>query len=190
MISLTQTQNRALAIGLLLVVLAVCYLVLVRPPIAAYRDGQQEIETLKERLLRYREIARQRSAHEKELEELKTRQPLQEYFLESGSDALAAAEMQDRVKSIIGESGGELASVRVLPVVRSGRFSSVSIQIQMTGTIPSVLLTFYALESAQPLLLVDEVYLQPKRLLRRRGALSEEQLDVRFTLTGLEQTAP
>jgi len=189
MISLTQTQGRALAIALLLLTLAVCYLLLIRPPLAAYRASQQEIEQLQERLLRYRAIAAQRTAHEKELEQLKLRQTAQDYFLKSETNALAAAEMQDYVKTIIGESGGELVSMRVFPVAAYGRFSSVSIRVQMTGNIETVLLVFHALESGQPFVVIDEVYVQPQRRRTGRGGPIEERLDIRFKLSGFQKAA-
>jgi general secretion pathway protein M len=186
-ISLTQMQERALAIGLLVIALVVCYFVLVQPPLSLYRSGERDIEQLQERLQRYRTIARQRTAHEKELEQLRLREAVQDYFLKSETDALAAAEMQEYVKSVIGESGGDLVSMRVLPVAHYGRFSSVSIRVEMTGNVETVLLAFYALESGQPLVVIDELYMQPERRRRRRGAPMEKSLEIRFKLSGFRQ---
>jgi len=182
---LVPSRSRVIAIGLLVLALALCYLVLVHPIVAAYRDTARTIAELESRLARYQQIGSQLARHEADLARLRRTQPSGGYFLRSRGDALAAAELRDRVKLLIDSSGGELVSTRDLPVNQQGRFSSVGIQVQMNGNIGTVLAVLHALESRQPLVIVDNVSLRgvaESRYLRTEREAG--RLSVSFDVSG------
>jgi general secretion pathway protein M len=185
---LIPARSRVLAIGLLVVALALCYLVLVHPIVAAYRETARTIAELEANLVRYQQIGRQLSLHEADLARFQRAQPSGGYFLRSGTDALAAAELQDRVKRLVDSSGGELVSTRDLPVSQHGRFSSVGIQVQMSGSVGTVLLVLYALESGRPLVIVDNVNLRAIAESRfRRTEPEVNRLSASFDVSGFIQ---
>lgn len=182
---LIPARSRVLAIGLLVVALALCYLVLVHPIVAAYRETARTIAELEASLVRYQQIGGQHSLHEADLARFQRAQPSGGYFLKSQTDALAAAELQDRVKRLINSSGGELVSTRDLPVSQQGRFWSVGIQVQMSGTVGTVLAVLYALESGRPLVIVDNVNLRGIAESRfRRTEPEVNRLSVSFDVSG------
>src|SRR5688572_19195730 len=102
--------SRTLAVVLLGIALLGAYRLVIAPLVTAYRDGQSRIEQAKELLQRYEALAEQRSLLADRLAEEQERAASAAGYLTGPSDALAAAELQDRVKSVVEGASGELRS--------------------------------------------------------------------------------
>ncbi|HZA29788.1 MAG TPA: type II secretion system protein GspM, partial [Gammaproteobacteria bacterium] len=103
---LNPKQQQLLAIGLMVLLLAAVYLIVVQPIVSMHQDYDGRIGELHDRLAGYKKIAGSRGALQKEFDRIKKQvTATQAGYLKSKTQALAGAELQDRVKRVI-ESGG------------------------------------------------------------------------------------
>lgn len=187
-LDITASQTRALAVGLVFMVIffALIYALILQPAISHYRNNDETITELRARLSRYQHVADGLEVLKKELEKLSRDQSVNNYYLKSRSATLASAELQAHVKSVIDGEDGRLVSTQ--PLAENDRDSSrrVKIQVRMAGDIETVQRVLYKLEFGTPGLKIDEVSMVQAVRSRRRQAATEDagSLDVRFNLTG------
>jgi general secretion pathway protein M len=179
---------RALALALLAAAVAGGYLLVALPVVHAYRDTGAAIEQAEDLLQRQRALAAQRPSLVARIEEEKAQADAVAGYLQGPSDALAAAQLQDRLRAVVEAAGGELRSTRILPAVAveaSPGTRRAALQVQMIVTIAGLAEILYGLESGQPYVLIDELSVRNQRERRRRGEPeSEPMLDVSLRLSG------
>jgi general secretion pathway protein M len=185
---------RALAIALLAAAVACVYLLVFVPVGNAYRETADAIEQAEILLQRQRALAAQRPLLIARIEEEKERADAIAGYLQGPSDALAAAQLQDRLKAVVEAAGGELRSTRILPaeaVEASPGTRRAALQVQMIVTIDGLAEILYGLEAGQPYVLIDELSVRNQRERRRRGEPeSEPSLDVNLRLSGFVRATP
>ena len=185
--------SRALALALLGLLLLTGYTFVVAPVVAAYRDTGQAIQEAQDLLQRYRALAGERTQLSDELAELERRAAQAGGYLQGSTDALAAVELQDRVRRIIERAGGPLQSTQILPAGAIDATASVrraALRIQLEIAIKGLQNVLYELESGQPYLFVNELTVRQRRTRRRAGAPEAEPvLDVSFEVFGYVRIA-
>ena len=186
--------SRTLAVVLLGIALLGAYRLIIAPLVVAYRDGQSRIEQAKELLQRYEALAEQRSLLADRLAEEQERAASAAGYLTGPSDALAAAELQERVKSVVEGAGGELRSTQILPAEELEAdlgFRRTTLRVHFVVTIEGLEDTLYELETGQPYLIIDEVTVRQERVRRRRSEPeAQPMLDVSLELFGYVREEP
>jgi general secretion pathway protein M len=179
---------RTLALVLLAAAVAGAWLLVVLPVLEAYRGTGEAIERAEALLQRQRALAAQRPALLARIEEERQQADSLAGYLQGPSDALAAAQLQDRLRAVVEAAGGELRSTRILEaaaVEASPGTRRAALQVQMVVTIDGLAEILYGLESGQPYVLIDELAVRNQRERRRRGEPeSEPALDVSLKLSG------
>jgi general secretion pathway protein M len=179
---------RAVALVLLAAAVAGAWLLVVVPVLDAWRENADAIEQAETLLQRQRALAAQRPLLIARIEEEKEQAEAVAGYLRGPSDALAAAQLQDRLKAVVEAAGGELRSTRILPaeaVEASPGTRRTALQVQMIVTIEGLAEILYGLEAGQPYLLIDELSVRNQRERRRRGEPElEPRLDVNLRLSG------
>jgi general secretion pathway protein M len=185
---------RVLALALLAAAVAGGYLLVLVPVLDAYRETADAIEQAETVLHRQRALAAQRPLLIARIEEEKEQAEAIAGYLQGPSDALAAAQLQDRLKAVVEAAGGELRSTRILPaeaVEASPGTRRTALQVQLVVTIEGLAEILYGLEAGQPYLLIDELSVRNQRERRRRGeAVPETTLDVNLRLSGFVRATP
>lgn len=181
--------SRLLALALLAAVPLLAWAFVVQPVIAAYRDANQAIAQAQRLLHGYRERAEQRPQLAELVAEQEAHAAAVSGYLEAVDDALAAAELQDRVKIVIEGAGGALRSaqsLRVEAIEASAAVRRAWLQVRFTADIESLATILYQLETGEPYLFVDGLSIREPRRQRRRRNEPEEppQLDVVVDLYG------
>lgn len=177
--------SRLAAMALLVGILATAYLFVVPPLLAGYAEDRDAIAAARERLERYRRIAATRPALQAQIEALQQRGAARGFYLTGRTDALAAAELQNRVKNIIETNGGNLRSIQTVPGKADGGFQRVTIRVQLAAPMESLHRTVYALEAEQPFLFLDNIDIGNRRRGRRNSPSDDDPtLTVRFDLFG------
>jgi general secretion pathway protein M len=170
------------------------YLLIIMPVLDAYRDNADAIEQAEILLQRQRALAAQRPLLLARIEEEKENAESMAGYLRGPSDALAAAQLQDRLKAVIEAAGGELRSTRILPaeaVEASPGTRRTALQVQMIVTIEGLAEVLYGLEAGQPHVLIDELSVRNQRERSRRGEPeTEPMLDVNLRLSGFVRATP
>jgi general secretion pathway protein M len=185
---------RTLALVLLGLAVAGAYMLVVAPVAEAYRQTAEAIEQTEMLLQRQRALAAQRPLLITRIEEEEERAEALAGYLQGPSDALAAAQLQDRLKAVVETAGGELRSTRILPaaaVDASPGTRRTSLQVQMIVTIDGLAEILYGLEAGQPYVLIDELTIRNQQERRRRGQPEvEPRLDVNLRLSGYVRATP
>ncbi|RDD63066.1 type II secretion system protein GspM [Ferruginivarius sediminum] len=177
--------RRVAAVLLLLAAEGLVYVAVIAPVVASYDDTRQRLGEQKELLSRYLAVAGGRESLEKRVQALRERQSNSGAFLYGKTEALAAAALQDRVRSVMRKAGGDVRSVQNLPAESADGLTRVGLRVQVVANIRDVRTILHELETGDPLLFVEELDLRG-RLQRGeddKPTVSEELL-VRLSVVG------
>ncbi|MGH6932031.1 MAG: type II secretion system protein GspM [Dongiaceae bacterium] len=172
--------GRVLALALLGAVITLVYFVLLVPLRESYAATDRRIAEARELLTRLERLAASRPGLEAQVAELQARQSTQGNYLIGNTDALAAADLQERVNAIITGNGGTLRSIQVLPAEDESGFRRVAMRMQVTATTAALFNIVYALESETPLLFIDNFDVQARR--KRRTTTEQDQQETILTI--------
>jgi general secretion pathway protein M len=186
--------SRLLALALLAAVPVLAYLLVVEPVIAAYRNAGAAIAQGQRLLQSYRERAEQRPQLAQLLAAEEERVADVTGYLAAVDDALAAVELQDRMKAVVEATGGQLRSAQSLKVEPVDGIEGVrraGLKVRFTADIDSLATILYELETGEPYLFVDALSIREPRRQRRRRDEPEAapQLDVVVDLYGYVRDA-
>src|SRR5262249_50760781 len=105
--------------------------------------------------------------------------------LQGGSESIAAAQLQSRLKSAVDSARGELRSTQVLPAREEGNFRRLTIRAQISLHLPALQRVIYDVEASFPYLLLENIEIRTRSALRRRDRVTDDGLlDVRLDLSG------
>jgi len=186
--SFSPMGRRILALLLLVGVIAVPYVFIVEPLAARHREYADTIAQDHDLLRRYRRIAADRPLLQARREQLQRDPISQGAYLSGESEALVAANLQNRIKTVIEANGGCLASTQILQSSDEDGFRVVTIRGRMTADIDAASKSFYALEAGQPYLFIDSVDISSRQARRRRRdqktAPVNVDLNINFDVSG------
>lgn len=188
---LTPGQSRLAAVALAVLVMGLLFFGALFPAWSRYQNNREEIVQHRDHIERFSRIAANQSALERQVQQLERQLEANRYGLSQSTTTLAAAFLQERLKKTVEETGGSLASTRVLPPAEDGTFYRVAVNVRMRVTVEALQKVLYDLESGVPYLMVDNLVVL-SRASRRRANRNRKNprpvnntLDVRFDLTGL-----
>jgi len=183
-LTLNRLQSRVLAVLLLVLTVLLVYLGFVRPYTATLSGLQDDIDRLNDRLVRYRSVATAQQDVDRRLLLLQKDPQLAASFLSQKTAALASAELQQLVKRMVRESGGQLVSTQALASEPGGDFAAVTVKVVMRGSSENLHDLLRKLELGRPLLIVDGLSIRNMRRYARANQPVAERLTVNFDLTG------
>ena len=110
-------------------------------------------------------------------------------YLPQSTPALAAAELQQRLKTMVEAAGGTLQSIQALPPGEESDAVKVTISAVMNGDTNSLQKVLYSLESQTPLLFVDNLevsarMIRPRLPNGRYATYTRMQLNTQFEVSG------
>jgi Tfp pilus assembly protein PilO len=187
---LPKTQRRVLAVLLLLLAVALVIRAVAVPVVATYVENRDAIAQMEDSIARYSRLSTRVDALESTVDVLEESDRLDAFLLAQESEPLAAAALQERVKSVVTASGGTLTSTQVLPTRTEQGFKRIIVNVRMAGSMDALQRVLHGLESDLPYLLADDVIILARGARkRRRAAGAEDFLDVRFNLYGYMRAA-
>ncbi|HXH03627.1 MAG TPA: type II secretion system protein GspM [Candidatus Competibacteraceae bacterium] len=160
-------RQRLLALALLLAVLASGYVLVQRVLLAKYQLYEETLDELQARLVRYTALVEQRPQLEARIQALRQDQSVATQLLERTSPNLAATALQQHLKQAVESNGGSLLSTQILPAANEGGFTRIGLRAQINADVPTLQKLLHALESARPLLFVDNLQINAQRLRER-----------------------
>ena len=175
--------RRSLALAILGALIGILLFGVVLPIYGSYTNARASVEQLQAALSRVNvretdvvdlkaEATRLRSAKIKTIG-----------LLQSANDSLAAADLQNRIKSLVESIHGDLQSTQILSARTEGNFRRVAIRSQIYVDVAGLQRILYGLETASPMLFLDniDVRIRPDR---KPGATDQAPLDVSFDVYG------
>ncbi len=175
--------HRWIAVGLLLLVVAVVIFAVLLPLVSMSLDFHEEKNDLLFRLQRQQTIAGREAQVAEGLLLIKQQFETQNYFSTSSTEALVSAELQNIVKTAVSDAGGQLTSTQGLPGKMDDGFFRVAVKVRMTGTMDTLVGVLHGIETAVPVLVVDQLDINPVRGVRNRTTNKVEpsgQLNISF----------
>ena len=179
--------QRWLALGLLLFVFMLIIFVAIVPLVSTGLDYYQQKKELIFRLQRSKQIVARKETVLADIKSIKQQYQEQNYFSTQDTVALASADLQKFIKSTISSAGGQLTSTQVLPSVSENGFNRISVKVRMSGDAEILRSVLYEIESAVPVMIVDEIDIRPVRGKRNRKTRKIEpssKLNINFQATG------
>ncbi|WP_017168241.1 type II secretion system protein GspM [Xanthomonas phaseoli] len=181
-------RDRWIALGLLLLVIGVAYLVLVHPwftqPMIAVQD---DLQALRERELRVRVQLQQAPEVSKRLRQARQTLESRPGFLPETSAELASAGLVQRLERAGVEAPANrscaISNRSPLQPESKNRFTRVAVQVRLRCGTPELASVLYSLENGTPRLFVDNL-----NVMAQRYQLSPNEsgngLDIAFELAG------
>lgn len=182
--------RRALAIAILLALVSVVLSGIIQPLLDDYREAKASVDRLEAAVQRSHVSDRDVARVQAELAVLKKRQASAGGFLQGTNESIAAAQLQDRLKTSVEGAKGELRSTQSLPSRDDGNFRRVTVRAQISLSLAALQRAFYDLESSSPFLFLDNVIIRARSVPQDRNKVAQDPvgqdpvLDVSFDLSG------
>lgn len=181
---LSKNQSRALAIGLLILLLAMGALLLLLPVSMLHSHYDRAIESQTDYLERYLRLAATRGEIQAALDHIKKTEG-RKHFLNNTGAALAASEIQEIAKNLIEANGGKLSSMQVVPFKDDGGYRRITINVQLITGMPALRKILYSVETMRPYLLVDNMSINSASNYMYKALPGvEPEMTVQFDLSG------
>jgi general secretion pathway protein M len=182
---LSPPQSRLLAIVLLFAAVLAGLALLIAPWLMLHRHYDDAIDSMTDRLERYRRVAAQGPEYRKALDALRAKDG-RRFFLKNTAANLAGAELQDMVKAAIESNAGRLTTISITSPRDEGRFRVVGVNLQLFATTANLQKILYAIETQQPYLVVENIRISPLNGFRgfKPAAGAEPEVNVLLDVTG------
>lgn len=191
-------QDRWLALGVLLIALALAYLVLIHPwwTVPMLRVDARIADT-QQRELRVRSQLQQRPQVEKQLVAAQAALGHRPGFLPESSVELATAALTQRLETVVAQASPGNRSCAItnrspFPQGGSDRFPRVVVQVALRCGVPETTAVLHALESGDPRLFVDNLNILAQGSSFRTAGGEDQSggLNVTFELSGYLKASP
>ena len=179
---LSKKNQQQLAVAILAVFLGVVLLVTVLPVWSANASYQADIDRIQKQLSAFRTDAAVDEKLQPRFEHLRQSQLSDGHYLKSGTEAVAAAELQRIVKRITGKNGTEILSTQILPSSQEQDFVRVALKVRVRGTLTGIVQSFYDIESNSAFLFMDNVSIRDSARRRSIRQSVRNQFDTDFDL--------
>ena len=188
---LTPRQSRALAAGLLAAVVALATGALLVPVILLHQHYASAIESLTDRLERYRRVAAQAPEYRAALDAMREKNG-RSFFLKNTAPNLAGAELQEIVRGAIEGNGGRITTSQNPAPKEDGRFKQITVNVQFFATTPNLQKILHTLEIQQPLLIVESITLRPLNAFRgfKPGPGQDPEVNVQLDVAAFAFVEP
>ena len=162
------SRDRWIALGLLLSVLLVVFLVLIMPVISMGLEFNESKDDLVFRIQRFNRVIASKAAVIENAKKIRQQHEQQGYFNTNTTEALASADLQKIIKSSISSAGGQLTSTQALPSKKNDDYTRISVKVRMTGSIEVLRSVLYEIEQSTPLIIIEQLDIRPVRGKRNR----------------------
>ncbi len=176
--------QRLLAVAILSAVIIAVFTGIVRPVIENRATLEAERVDLGERYDRFRLVAAEGADLRRQLTILEGKSNLRAKFFVAQTYALAGAELQKQVNTIVRANNGTTRSVQTLPQEDDPQDGRFAVRATFTASIAKLQAILHALENSEKTLLVDRLEIRrPRRAARNRTNLASN-LSVSLVLLG------
>lgn len=181
--------HRLVALLLLLVVGSGLYLLVDRVLVAQYHHYQTLLEQQQGRLIQLERMTATQEPIRQLIARIQQDRNISAQYLPQSAPALAAADLQQRIKTVIESAGGTLQSIQSLPPAEESGTVKVAVSVTATGDTAMLQKVLYELETQTPLLFVDNLDVtaretRPRLSSGRAAGYTRVQLYVQLEVSG------
>jgi general secretion pathway protein M len=185
-----QRNSKTTALLLLAIAVILVYLLLFHWFVMRHREYAGEIGDLREQLSRFQTVATQRESLQVRLSQISNSQNDADLFLDYPSFDEAAAAMSGGIGEMVRAEADDSCQIVSRQPVRSRvqeRFEKVTVNVRMRCDAEDFLKILHGMETAMPLMLVDDLNIirpRTRRTTRGQQTAAQGQLDIRFNVSG------
>jgi len=185
----TGSTGRLLAMALLLLPILTLVQFALVPAWHAYAEQGEQLEVERGQLERFQRLAAQLPGMRSQVASLREQDLLAPFLINAANDALAAVELQERLKATTLAHEGRILSTRVLQAVADGAFERVLVDARPEIPLEGLQDLLHEIETRKPYLFVDELSVMARPQRRGAQAAAAEMLETRLTFYGLRRRA-
>ena len=174
-------RSRALALGLLVIVIAAIAALLLVPALLLHRHYDEAIEAANDRLARYKRVASQAPDLGRALDAVRAKNG-RRFYLKNTAANLAGAELQELVRGAVESNGGRIATSQNTGVREDGRFRQVGVNVQFFASTSALQKTLHSIETQVPYLVVDNLTVRPLNAFRGFKPVPGQEPEVNVAL--------
>ncbi|MFU8787971.1 MAG: type II secretion system protein GspM [Methylobacter sp.] len=185
--------QRWLAVGLLLAALLLVSLVIIMPVVNKGLELHEHKNNLVFTLQQYQRILARKDAVIDNMNAIKEQHQQHGLLNRQGTAALASAEVQEFIKQAIVEAGGQLNSTQALPVSSKNEFNQITVSVRMTGNSEVLRAVLHKIETATPLIVINQLDIRPMRGVRNKVTRQIEpsnELNINFQAISFMRKEP
>ncbi len=179
-----RTQGRGWTLAMLMGIAVVLAIVLGFPLLQAFGEQNDQIAQAKSDIALYRAEIAARPRLEAELAALNRSETAGAGLLHGASTALAAADLQSRIKALVERHGGQVRSAQELPPEIANGLEKVPVQYELSLPMGSLKAVTYAIETDAAYFFIDGVDIQPENGFVQDGASQPRNLHVEWIVSG------
>jgi len=181
---LSAAQQRALAVGLLVIAAVVALVVLLGPIVLFHRHYDVAIADTSDRLELYRRVAAQAPDLRAALDVMRQKEG-RRFFLKNTAPNLAGAELSDLVRATIENNNGRITTSQSPAAHEDGRFRQTHVTVQFFATTPALAKILAALDTQVPYVVIDNLTIRPLNAFRgfRPAPGQEPELNVQMDVS-------
>jgi hypothetical protein len=178
--TLSPLVSRALALTLLFALMSLVFGGIVSPLLDAYRTAAASAQQLQSKIDHARTSGDNVAALRAEVAKRKGLEKSAAGFLRGSNEALAVAQLQERLKTVTATVHADLRSTQTLPPRDEANARRIAVRGEVVADVAELQTLFYVLESGSPMLFLDNVDI---------GAMTPPKIMVRFDLYGYVRSA-
>ena len=178
-----EISERIKATGLVIICLLGLLGFVIVPVLTTTDDLYQERQDLEQRRVKIKASVNKKDAALQQIKIKKKELAESALFYPSVTPALASAQLQKSLTTLITEVGGELSSTQVLAVAKEGPFNKISLSVKLAMDIVSLRKLLYEIDTTTPLLFLTDLTIKQRH---KRSSKSRQQtrLEVSLTVAG------
>lgn len=191
---MSQGFQRTLALALLVLIFALVWRGGLSPAWRQWSLGAQQVEQQRDRIARLRSMAESREQFSRALTAARAASGVDAALMNFASVTLAAAQLQQDVKSMVESAGGSVVSSQPVDAPSQGPFSRAQLSVRLLLNSEALQQVMHTLETQRPVVLIEDIQILTRNSRRARSRAaspaSNEMLDVRLSVVGfLARTA-
>ncbi len=172
---LNKTQERWLAVGLLLGIIIILSATVFIPWYNTLNETLEKVDDQVYQIQRYQRVIASREEVLSEVEQGRKKINALGYFYTQETYSLAAAELQKRIKGIAERAGGDISSTQVLPHKEQDELVRIAVKVRLIGDMDMLRVLLFEIQAEKPLMGIENITIIPKRGRRNRKTRKIEE---------------
>ncbi len=183
---MTERRGQALAVGLLVLAVALIWAGAISPVLSWYSDRADELARRTAYLQHMRRL-------EAELPALRAaaarpRARAETAMLSAATDSVAAADLQERLQAMAASAGASLTAVETLPPADGGaRWHKITLRISLSAPWPVLMQLVGEIEQSPTRILIDDVHFHSPAVINHPAVLP---IQASMVIYGFRQVGP
>jgi general secretion pathway protein M len=183
--------RRVAAWGLLLGLIAATYTLVAGPLLRAHERLDEAHQRTEGLLADFQRLAQRGAIYQTRLDDLAADESASGLYLDGSTEARAAADLQERVTTLIRTKGGTTKSSEVLSSDAREDLRRIAVRVQFTAFTAQIQQVLHALEGGRPLVFIDNLEIESRTgRIYSQNAAKESILTIRMDIMGYLRPEP